>query len=243
MSTHIEKNMEKIEDDEIQFQNNCPIDDSSSTEDDSESESEAYSESSGEEPEYNTIGENIIDPNVKATIISMLTARGYEIIQDIYQDDTQNVKKMIASKDKFPNIHIIFATDYIGGEEIKFNTKIVKFYIKYIDKFKLKHTIIVHQGKITSRVKSTIGDYVTLKKIKIETLAQCELKYNITLHVLNPKFVLKSKEESKEFKIKYGTNFKKMLVIDPIARFYGYEKGDVIVIYRKDEPADYRIVI
>jgi DNA-directed RNA polymerase subunit H (RpoH/RPB5) len=209
---------------------------------DSESIEEYSNEflSSEEDQEYEKKQNDIVDPRVKQTVKEMLNARGYTITQEIQEDE---VKSLIGSKENYPNLHVLFATDYAGGEEVKFNIKIVNFYLLYIDKLKLQHVIIIHQGKITSLVNSAIKNYMIVKKAKIEIFQQCTLKFNITKHRLQPIFKVMSKTESENFKKKYGNLFNKMFLTDPIARFYGYEKGDVVIVYRKDRPVNYRIVI
>jgi DNA-directed RNA polymerase I, II, and III subunit RPABC1 len=209
-------------------------------------DSSCFSDSS-EGEEYLKCNENIADPRVEKTVREMLDSRGYEITQELQDDE---VKSLVASKKivnncshTVPDINVIFATDYMGGEEVKFNIKIVNSYIAYINARKLKHVLIIHQGKITSRVKDTISNYQILKKIKIEVFTQNELKFNITKHRLVPKHEVMTKEESKEFKLKYGNKFNSILVTDPVSRFYGYEKGDIVKIYRNSGIIIYRIVI
>ncbi len=199
--------------------------------------SEEFSE---EEEEYTKTTENIADPRVEKTVIEMLEERGYELKQELQEDE---VKSLVGSRGGAHDLHVLFATDYAGGEEVKFNIKMVHFYIAHIDKRKLKHVIIIHQGKIASRVKELIQNYVVLKKTKIEIFAQSELKYNVTKHVLVPRHEAMTKEESKEFKARYGNKFNSMLLGDPVARFYGYEKGDVVRVYRAGGVVNYRIII
>lgn len=207
----------------------------------SDSESNCSSEEfSEEEEEYAKTAEIIVDPQVEKIVIEMLEGRGYELKQELQED---KVKNLVGSRDGARDLHVLFATDYAGGEEVKFNIKMVHVYIAHIDKKKLRHVIIIHQGKIASRVKELIQNYVVLKKTKIEIFAQSELKYNVTKHVLVPRHEAMSKEESKEFKDKYGKKFNSMLLSDPVARFYGYEKGDVVKVYRRGGVLSYRIVI
>jgi len=194
-----------------------------------------------EEQEYEKNQGEIVDPRVKKTIEEMLEARGYTLTQEVQEEE---VKSLVGSKVGYPDLHVLFATDYAGGEEVKFNVKIVTAYLTYIRKKNLKHVIIIHQGKAPSaRVNESIKQYIIAKNIKIETFPQCTLKYNPTKHRLVPKHEAMSKEEGKNFKGKYGDKFNKIKTTDPIVRFYGFEKGDVVVVYRKDGTVNYRIVI
>ena len=79
----------------------------------------------------------------------------------------------------------------------------------------------------------------------IELFQEEELQYNITKHYLVPKHELsypKGTKISKDFKDKYGDKFPVLLKTDPVARFYGYNKGDIIKITRKGGYVTYRFV-
>ena len=91
-----------------------------------------------------------------------------------------------------------------------------------------------------------------LKKSKVilEHFRESELIVNITQHELVPKHVpLKDKEKEEVLK-KYRINdnqLPRIKIEDPIARYYGMQRGDVVKIIRKSETGGryvtYRIVI
>lgn len=124
----------------------------------------------------------------------------------------------------------------------KFNIEYLQEYINIMNKFKLSHAIIIYKDNITPIVKKTIYD---LKDIIIECFIEDELQYNITKHYLVPKHELLyyvNSKEAIELRKKFNNKFPILLKSDPICRFYGFNKGDIIKITRKNNHVIYRIV-
>ena len=125
---------------------------------------------------------------------------------------------------------------------IKFNIEYLQEYINIMNKLNLKHMIILYKDNITPIVKKTIDD---LKDIIIEFFIEDELLYNITKHYLVPKHELlyrANSAEANELKKKFNNKFPILLKSDPVSRFYGFNKGDIIKITRKNNHIIYRIV-
>jgi DNA-directed RNA polymerase subunit H (RpoH/RPB5) len=78
--------------------------------------------------------------------------------------------------------------------------------------------------------------------MKIELFAEEDLQFNITKHRLQPKFEKLKDSEAVDFKKNFGIKFGILRLDRPIARFYNYQKGDVIRITRNDGYINYRIV-
>ena len=69
------------------------------------------------------------------------------------------------------------------------------------------------------------------------------MQINITKHRLQPSsFDRLSKAETLEFRKKYGSKFPIMKSTDPIARFYDYDKGDIIQVTQRNGLVNFRIV-
>ena len=69
--------------------------------------------------------------------------------------------------------------------------------------------------------------------MEFELFSIDDLQYNITKHVLQPKFERLSEKEAQDFKKSYGIKFPVLRKDDPISRFYNYKRGDVIRVKRK----------
>jgi len=164
----------------------------------------------------------------KAHIIclEMLKQRNYEIIDN--EDD-----KIVALK---PDGHqmIVFFSD-----TQKFSVKNIQVYITLMDELEIFHSIIVYKEGVTSFTKKAIEQSM---EMKFELFAEEDLQYNITKQRFQPKFERLSEDEAVEFKKTYGLNVAIMRKEDPIAKFYNYQRGDIIKITRKNGYVNYRIV-
>ena len=161
--------------------------------------------------------------------IEMILQRNYEIID---KDDER-----ILAKKPDGNLMCIFLTN-----SSKFNVDSIQEYILMMRKMNLWHSIIVYKDNVTPVAKKIISD---TKDFKIELFQEEELQYNITKHYLVPNHSIygkKDSNESIEFKKKYSDNFPVILKSDPVARFYAYEKGDIIKITRSNGYVTFRIV-
>jgi DNA-directed RNA polymerase I, II, and III subunit RPABC1 len=162
--------------------------------------------------------------------LEMFEQRGYEIVE---QDD----ERILAIKEDGNQI-----CAFISKNMTKFNVDRIQEYISMIKKMDIWHCLIVYKDSATPIAKKVVEDS---KEIIIELFNEDELQYNITKHFLVPLHELLYKKKTKEceaFKKKYSDKFPIILKTDPIARFYFYDKGDIIRITRKDGYITYRIV-
>lgn len=124
----------------------------------------------------------------------------------------------------------------------KFNVEKIQEYITLMKQIDVFHALIIYKDSATPVAKKIIEES---NDILIELFQEDELRYNITKHYLVPKHELvyeKGTKELKQFKEKYSDKFPIILKTDPISRFYGYNKGDIIKITRKGGNIMYRIV-
>lgn len=158
----------------------------------------------------------------------MLNQRGYTNIKRIEEEPVI----LVADKDDGEKMCVIFA------DNVKINVTTVRDYISFMENKKISHSIIIYTDKPTSPAKKSLeesGDMV------IELFEDIELCVNITKHETVPKHTRLNKDETREFKQKYGTKFPIIKVDDPISRFYFYQRGDIIEI-EDDDIIYYRVV-
>lgn len=160
-------------------------------------------------------------------VSEMIVQRGYTITD-------KNDDNIIAVNSD--NKKIVFITTPV----IKFNSDKTKEYVSLSRKMGISHFIIVYKDCVTPMSKKLIiqlsCDFI------LELFHIDELQYNITKHKLVPQHIKISDNEAKEFKKKYGLRYPTILKTDPIARFYYYQKGDIIKIVRNNGYVTYRIV-
>jgi DNA-directed RNA polymerase I, II, and III subunit RPABC1 len=115
-----------------------------------------------------------------------------------------------------------------------------------MEKDSVTRAIVVYAEKISSFAKQ---DLAASTKYTFELFKHSELLVNITKHKLVPKHTLLSDEEKKELLDKYKLNesqLPRILRHDPVARYYGLSRLQVVKITRDSETAGryitYRIV-
>lgn len=167
--------------------------------------------------------------SAKKTCVEMLEQRNYKI-------NTEEETNIIATKPDGSKVMVFFS------DAAKFNVKNIQTYISEMNNLSIFHGIVVYKDGITSFTKKAI---TKSPDMKIELFPERDLRYNITKHRLQPRFQQLSPSESEEFKKQYGIKYGIIKIDDPIARFYDYNKGDVIRVIRKKGECDfitYRIV-
>ena len=162
----------------------------------------------------------------KIICLEMLKQRGYDIVEN-------DSEKIIGKNSKDEKICVILSVIP------KFNVERIEQCISFVNELEIKHAICIYSDNITSVAKTMIEKMVDMK---IELFNVEELQFNITKHRLVPEHVRVSLEEASIIKKEVGLKFGSLLKVDPITRFYGYEKGDIIKISRKNGVVTYRIV-
>lgn len=159
----------------------------------------------------------------------MMEARGFVILDS-------DEKQMVVQKDNGQFIYIFF---YIDS---KIGISNVKEYLQNCYQNSISHLIIIYRKDISPPAKKVLEN---IDNIKTELFRLDELQFNILTHDLVPsKFAKMSPNNSKAFFTRFAANtLPLMLKTDPISRFYGYEKGDLIEIHRKDGIVSYRLVV
>lgn len=114
--------------------------------------------------------------------------------------------------------------------------------IAVMETMQIKHCLLVFEGSPTPVVKDIVNK-MQQQKINIELFQADELQFNITKHSLVPKHVLINRDESHDFRRRFGTSIPEILRSDPVVRFYDFKKGDILEIHRRDNFISYRIVV
>lgn len=163
--------------------------------------------------------------NAKTICTEMLHQRGYKLCDDA------NVK---AEKGNGELMVVYF------HDAPKLNIKDMSKYMTMMHDEGVNHSVLIYQDTVTSMTSKSIDQSIDMK---IELFSMEEMQINITKHRLQPsRFDRLSKTESLEFRKKYGSKFPIMKSTDPIARFYDYDKSDIIQITQRNGLVNFRIV-
>mgnify|MGYP001808242775 CR=1 FL=1 len=155
----------------------------------------------------------------------MMARRGYEV-------EVTDENFIIAVKPDGEQV-VAFFSPYP-----KLIVKHIQMYIVDMRQLDVDHAIIVYKDVVTSFTLSLISK---LTDFTFELFATRDLQYNITTHVLQPKFERVKGAEHHVLMEKYGNKLSKLLREDPIARFYHFQKGDIIRVTRRTGFVTYRI--
>ena len=179
------------------------------------------------------------------TIKKMMEVRGYEKDNEKidYDDWISKIRKEKIMKGIFrkkdvidPNKKIILYYQYFPDQKV--NTDYIKQYLNLMRETKVNSGIIIISGKLSQQAKQKLQEIN--QELQVEIFTVNELVVNITEHELVPKYILLSKEDKeillKRYKIKEN-QLPKILVTDPVARFLGLKRGDVVKIIRNSETA------
>jgi len=129
-------------------------------------------------------------------------------------------------------IYIFYARDKSVG------IKVMRDFIEVLDSQKIQVGLLVHVGNMTSAATKLIQGIS--HEYTIQHFAESELLVNITKHQLVPEHKVMTPEEKKllldRYKVK-ETQLPRIQQADPVARYYGLKRGEVVMITRPSETA------
>ena len=121
----------------------------------------------------------------------------------------------------------------------KINADTIKLFLNDIKNSQAASGLIIMDGKISQQAKQKIQEIS--KEFPIEVFTTNELVVNITEHELVPEHKLLSEEDKKilleRYRIRDQNQLPKILLTDPVARYLGLKRGDVVKIIRESETA------
>uniref|UniRef100_A0AC34QWB5 RPB5 homolog n=1 Tax=Panagrolaimus sp. JU765 TaxID=591449 RepID=A0AC34QWB5_9BILA len=188
---------------------------------------------------------------IRKTVMQMCHDRGYLVTQDELDLSLDGFKAQFGDKpsERRPSRadlmvlanHTDDPTNQIlvfFPEEPKIGIKTIKTICQQMQDQKITRAIVVVQAGMTPSAKTAIMDMAP--KYIIEQFLEAELMVNITEHELVPEHVIMTNQEKAELLARYKLkdhNLPRIQVSDPVARYYGLRRGQVVKIVRASETA------
>ena len=146
--------------------------------------------------------------------------------------DRKNLTLIVGNKKRL--IHVYFTKEDIG-------VIFIENIIRELEKEKGINAIIVLYEPI-NKISEKIIKLINNSKFNIELFNEKELLFNVTKHELVPKHSVISETQKIKLLKTYRINqsqLPRILVTDPVIRYYGLKKGQVVKITRESETAGY----
>ncbi|KAI3438257.1 hypothetical protein D9Q98_000693 [Chlorella vulgaris] len=183
---------------------------------------------------------------IRKTCLEMLTDRGYLITEEeLAATREQFVEKfgpetrrdeltIMASKKDDPTEQVFV----FFPEEPKVGVKTIKLLAERMRNEGVQRAIMVTQANMTPFAKQCLSEMAP--KYYIELFQEAEMLVNITKHSLVPQHRILTRDEKQtlldRYKVK-DTQLPRIQFSDPVARYFGMTRGQVVRIVRPSETA------
>ncbi|KAK4047877.1 DNA-directed RNA polymerases II 24 kDa polypeptide (RNA polymerase II subunit 5) [Microbotryomycetes sp. JL221] len=184
---------------------------------------------------------------VSRTIHELVRDRGYEIADEEITMKLERFKELYASAagvtDKARLSFKANTAEKDGGEiyvfysdEAAVGIKTMRKFITILEEQKIPKGILIYKTSMTPSANKVISAMAS--QYQIEAFPEAELLVNITHHCLVPRHDVLTKQEKIELLQKYrlkDTQLPRIQLSDPVSRYYGLKRGQVVKITRPSE--------
>ncbi|KAJ7220044.1 DNA-directed RNA polymerase RPB5 subunit [Mycena pura] len=193
---------------------------------------------------------------VNRTIHELVKDRGFQVSDDEITMDLQTFREQFASNGSVDRNRLNFYTNsranpadqifVFFSEERNVGVKTMRKLLSILEEKAIQRGVIVFPLTMTSSARKVIT--AMAQQYRLEEFSESDLLVNIVHHTLVPRHDVLSPEEKKLLLEKYRlkeTQLPRIQLADPVARYYGLRRGQVVKITRPSETsgryASYRI--
>ncbi|KAK0495398.1 RNA polymerase [Armillaria luteobubalina] len=194
---------------------------------------------------------------VNRTIHELVKDRGFQVSDDEINMDLQTFKESYVSQsgsvDRTQlNFYTNSTTNFedqifvFFSDEKSVGVKSMRKLISILEEKSIQRGIIVFPGNMTPTARRVI--VAMASQYRLEEFSEADLLVNIVHHTLVPRHDVLTPEQKKILLEKYRlkeTQLPRIQLADPVARYYGLRRGQVVKITRPSETsgryASYRI--
>ncbi|KAI0635719.1 DNA-directed RNA polymerase RPB5 subunit [Trametes polyzona] len=194
---------------------------------------------------------------VNRTIHELVKDRGFQVADDEINMDLATFRSHYANQSgSVDRSQLNFFTNHRDNpahqififftDEKSVGIKTMRKLLGILEEKNIGQGIIVFPGNMTPSARKVI--VAMASQYKLEEFSESDLLVNITHHTLVPKHELLTPEQKKELLETYRlkeTQLPRIQLADPVARYYGLKRGNVVKITRPSETsgryASYRI--
>jgi DNA-directed RNA polymerases I, II, and III subunit RPABC1 len=185
---------------------------------------------------------------IKKTCLSMLKQRGYLIASDEFDIDREQFREKHGDNINREDMTILVPLQDDPTQQIfvffpdeeKIGVKTIETYAQRMQAEGVPHAILVIPQAMTAFAKNAVALFEQNMGYRIEQFTDNEMKVNILEHVLVPDHRILADDEKKvlldRYKVK-DSQLPRIQFTDPVARFLGMQKGQVVRIVRPSETA------
>ncbi|KAH7817698.1 putative DNA-directed RNA polymerases I, II, and III subunit RPABC1 [Monocercomonoides exilis] len=193
---------------------------------------------------------------IRRTVWQMLDDRGYNVSKEHLEMTLATFRDQLSGSVSREDLTIL-ASHRVTNEHVmvffcaepKVRIISARKYIQYAKDEGVKHAILIAQEGFLSHARDFLAA-LALKGYTIEQFLESELRVNVTKHILVPQHIPLSDEQKAALLTKYKVKEAQLPRIqqaDPVAKYFGLKKGQVVKIVRPSETAGryvtYRIVV
>ncbi|KAI0058771.1 DNA-directed RNA polymerase RPB5 subunit [Artomyces pyxidatus] len=186
---------------------------------------------------------------VNRTIHELVKDRGFQVADDEINMDLASFKDAYANSGgsvdrnqlNFFTNHRLNPADQIFvffSDEKSVGVKTMRKLLNILEEKSIARGIIIFPGSMTSSARKVIS--AMQQRFKLEEFSEADLLVNITHHKLVPRHEVLVPEQKKLLLERYRlkeTQLPRIQIADPIARYYGLRRGQVVKITRPSETA------